>query len=175
MSQQTWDYVPGDQQEGGHCTTTVAYDSGNQDVVSWGAVHPVTPAFISNQLDEAWFVLTKAHLEHPGFRDNFDLIGFADAVSELTNGKVVVPVPTPPTPEPQPTPKPAPKPTPTPEPMPEPTPQPEPTPAPEPVPDVLADFPFHVLDRWSRAPFGWILTDDASRAYKTWRAKHEDL
>jgi hypothetical protein len=40
---------------------------------------------------------------------------------------------------------------------------------------VLADFPFHVLDRWSRAPFGWILTDDASRAYKAWRAKHKDL
>jgi hypothetical protein len=168
QNQQVWDYVAGDADWGGHCTTTVAY-TGSPDqeaVVSWGQVVETTEAFVSHQVSEAWLVLTEAHINHPTFRDNFDLAGFAQAISDVTGGKVVVPVPPAPTPEP---PAPTPPPTPTP---PEPTPPPAPTPPPGPGPDPLADFPFHILDRWVKRPFGWALTEDASTAYRDWRRKH---
>jgi hypothetical protein len=32
------------------------------------------------------------HVDHPSFRNHFDLVGFAQAVSEITGGKVVIPV-----------------------------------------------------------------------------------
>jgi hypothetical protein len=69
----------------------------------------MTEAFIAHQLDEAWFVLTQAHVDHPAFRAGYDVAGFAAAVAEMTGGRVVVPVPAPqPPPAPQPTPGPAP-------------------------------------------------------------------
>jgi hypothetical protein len=118
QGQQVWDYSPSDEW-GGHCTTSVSYSASpnREGVVTWGEVVPVSSAFISHQVSEAWFVLTKAHINHPGFRDSFDLTGFAAAVSELTGGKVVVPVPAP---QPPPAPVPAPGPTPAPVPAPAP-------------------------------------------------------
>ncbi|MGZ6801280.1 MAG: hypothetical protein ACXVGR_15890, partial [Mycobacteriaceae bacterium] len=110
QSQQVWDYKRSGNW-GGHCTCTVGYpDEMWQTCVSWGAEVNMTEAFISHQLDEAWFVLTQEHVDHPGFRAGFDLAGFAAAVSELTNGKVVVPVPAPQPPTPAPTPAPGPAP-----------------------------------------------------------------
>jgi hypothetical protein len=173
QDQAVWDYVPGSGGWGGHCTTTVAY-SANPDqeaIVSWGEVVQTTEAFISHQISEAWFLLTKPHLDHPGFRDGFDVAGFAQAVSDLTDGKVVVPVPPVPAPPSPPAPTPPVPPAP-PQPPAPPAPAPEPPAPPDPAPDPLADFPFHLLDRWVKRPFGWALTEDAARAYRTWRAKH---
>lgn len=107
QTQAVWDYKKsGDW--GGHCTCTVGYPGATrQTCVSWGAEVDMTEAFIAHQLDEAWFVLTQAHVDHPGFRAGFDLAGFSAAVAELTGGKVVVPVPAP-VPDPVPTPTPSP-------------------------------------------------------------------
>lgn len=159
QTQQTWDYVAGSPDWGGHCTTTVAYqaDPDEQFCVTWGAVTAMTQTFVERRVEEAWFVLTKAHLQHPNFRDNFDIQGFANAVSELTGGKVVVPVPKPPAP---PTPPP---PAPVPPAPPAPTPPPAPKPAPKPVPAE----PVGLLDRWARRP--WALWRSL-RAAAAWRA-----
>jgi hypothetical protein len=112
QTQTVWDYKR-TAQWGGHATCTVGYQAtpDRQTVVTWGELVDVTQAFITHQLDEAWFVLTQAHVDHPDFREHFDLAGFAAAVSELTAGKVVVPVPAPQPPAPPvPAPGPAPAP-----------------------------------------------------------------
>lgn len=90
--QDVWDYVPRSPHWGGHATVSVAYDPDRQGVVSWGRLYPVTDTFVEQQLEEAWFVLTHAHLQHPGFRHHFDLAGFAEAVAVVTGGTVTVPV-----------------------------------------------------------------------------------
>lgn len=92
-----WDYVPGSADWGGHCTVWTGYNAQGYETVSWGAdSYVMTSAFVQHQVTEAYFVLFQAHVDHPGFRDNFNLAEFADAVSQLTKGKVVVPVgPTP--------------------------------------------------------------------------------
>lgn len=100
QNQAVWDFVAGSPTWGGHATTSVAYDPDTQGVVTWGELVKVTDRFVTEQMQEAWFVLTAAHLRHPGFRDSFDLAGFSAAVAELTNGKVVVPVDPPPAPAP---------------------------------------------------------------------------
>lgn len=104
----TWDYTPGSPDWGGHCTVTVGWEGmpDNDEIVSWGALYEMTRRFVTTRVDEAWFVLTRAHVDHPGFRAGYDLPGFAKAVADLTDGKVVVPV----TPVPTPTPTPAPPP-----------------------------------------------------------------
>lgn len=97
----TWDYVPGSPDWGGHCTDWDMYWPPR--VVTWGEDgYTMTSAFVQHQVTEGYFILTQAHIDHPNFRDNFDLAGFAAAVSAITNGKVVVPVG--PTPAPTPTP-----------------------------------------------------------------------
>lgn len=98
-----WDYVAGSAEWGGHCTVWGGYEA-HDELVSWGSSgYSMTDAFIEHQVDEAYFVLTQAHVDHPGFRNSYDLAGFAAAVSAITNGKVVVPVtPTPPGPAPVP-------------------------------------------------------------------------
>jgi hypothetical protein len=99
-----WDYSPGSPDWGGHCTTGAGYDTGRKRYphVSWGDMYELTEAFLTKQVDEAWFVLTQAHVDHPEFRNHFDLQGFAKAVSDITEGKVVVPVTPGPTPPPNP-------------------------------------------------------------------------
>jgi hypothetical protein len=168
-NQATWDYVAGSPDWGGHCTTTVAYQASpdEQDVVSWGAVYPVTQEFVSHQIEEAWFVLTKAHLDHPNFRDNFDLAGFAAAVSELTGGKVVVPVPpVPPVPVPPVPVPPVPVP---PVPVP-PVPVPPVPVPPVPVPPVPVPEPVDQLDRWAKRPWLLIRSLRAAAAWRRYRA-----
>jgi hypothetical protein len=86
---------------GGHCTCTVGYpDSTRQTCITWGQKVDMTEAFVAHQVDEAWFVLTQAHVDHAAFRDHFDLPAFAAAVAQITDGKVVVPIPAPPSPAP---------------------------------------------------------------------------
>lgn len=108
QSQAVWDYVSGSPVWGGHCFAEVGYlGSPDENVeISWGEAIPATQAFENNQVSEVWFVLTQAHVDHPGFRDDFDLGSFAAAYSDIT-GKpfpVVVPPPAPPAPGPTPSP-----------------------------------------------------------------------
>jgi len=84
QTQSTWNYVPGDAPWGGHCTVSVGYTTGLEKVVSWGAVYPVTNSFVYYQIDEAWFVITQAHVDHPGFRAGFNLASFAAAYKQIT-------------------------------------------------------------------------------------------
>jgi hypothetical protein len=139
QNQQTWDYSPSPDW-GGHCTTWVGYHP-KLTTVTWGSTLDMTDAFINNQVGEAWFVLTQAHVDHPGFRDNFDLAAFADAVHQITGGKVVVPT--------QPTP-------------------PAPTPPPPPT-DVTVTFSasdLAVIRAWADKPHIWRLATAAAKAFK---------
>lgn len=97
----TWDYQPGSPTIGGHCVPLAGYTN-NPDTdtcITWGRPIACTQAFITGTMEEAWFLLFPEHVQHPNFRDNFDLPGFAAAVSSLTDGKVVVPVPPAPVPQ----------------------------------------------------------------------------
>ena len=90
-----WENIPGSPIDGGHCIPLVGY-TGNPDdftCVTWGKLVNCTENFISKQMDEAWFVLMQEHVDHPNFRNHFDLQGFSDAVCAITEGKIVIPVP----------------------------------------------------------------------------------
>ena len=107
----TWDYVSTSPVDGGHCVPYVGYlgqPSDQVTCVTWGKLINCTQAFILNQMDEAWFVLMQEHVDHPGFRNHFDLAAFSKAVSDITGDKVVIPVPPvtplPPVPTPPPSP-----------------------------------------------------------------------
>lgn len=141
QSQPVWDYVSGDRPWGGHCTTTVGYFDvpDLETCVTWGRLTNMTPGFVQHQMTEAWFVLTQAHVDHPGFRDSFDLAGFAAAFTQLTGRPFPVPVPAPAPPAPAPAPAPVPVPVP-------------PTPAPAPVPAPVGYDVQHT-------PLGAILAD----------------
>lgn len=148
QKQKVWDYSANSGDWGGHCTTTVAYSANpdRQVCVTWGALQPMTEAFATRQVGEAWFILTKDMLAHPYFRDNFDLPGFAAAVSALTGGKVVVPTDGP---------VPAP-----------------PTPAPGPA-DPLADFPRQLVKQWFAHSSHTHVEGSAKQALKAWVAEHQ--
>lgn len=106
FDQGVWDYVPNSSEVGGHCIPMVGYDSKAEDCVTWAKLVQCTEKFCDYQMDEAWFILTEAHLRHPEFRNHFDIESFAQAVSDITNGKVIIPVTPGPTPMPTPTPTP---------------------------------------------------------------------
>ena len=99
-----WDYDPNSHVIGGHAVTPGGYNN-NPDIlamVSWGKLISGTQNFVDHLMDEAWFILTQDHIDHPSFRNHFDLQGFADAVRYITDGKIIIPVtppiPVPPTP-----------------------------------------------------------------------------
>lgn len=104
QDQTVWDDTGGEDW-GGHCVPWVGW-RGSPDYltcVTWAALLDMTQRFVRGRCDEAWFILLPEHVAHPGFREGFDLEGFAAAVSDLTDGKVVVPT-TPPAPAPGPPP-----------------------------------------------------------------------
>lgn len=94
FSSGTWDYVAGNPVDGGHCIPLVGYPSSGATCVTWGTLVSLTEPFILNQMDECWFVLTQYHVDHPNFRDNFDIVGFSNAVAAITGGQITVPTPT---------------------------------------------------------------------------------
>lgn len=88
-----WDSVSGSPVDGGHCIPLVGF-TGTPDYMScvtWAKVVQCTQKFIQGQMDEAWFVLMQEHVDHPAFRNHFDLSGFSEAVSEITGGKISIP------------------------------------------------------------------------------------
>lgn len=104
QDQGVWDYVAGSPGWGGHCFVSVGYNAAGQTEVTWGQLKAATDAFFKRQVGELWFVLTKAHVDHPTFRNHFDLSGFAAAFTQITDRPFPVPI----TPTPAPTPVPAP-------------------------------------------------------------------
>lgn len=89
-----WNNVPGSSVDGGHGVPAVGFGGSPDDItfVSWAKLVNGTPSFISKQVDEMWFILTQAHVDHPNFRNHFDLAGFSQAVSQITGGKVIIPI-----------------------------------------------------------------------------------
>lgn len=87
-----WDYIKGSPQEGGHCPPLLGYLGAPDQItcVTWAKLVQCTMPFILNQMDEAWFILMQEHVDHPSFRNHFDLAGFAKAVSDITGGKVII-------------------------------------------------------------------------------------
>jgi hypothetical protein len=154
QSQSVWDYKRSGEW-GGHCVTTVKYTGSpdQQTCVTWGELQPMTENFLAQQCDECWFVITQDHVDHPAFREGFDLQKFADAFKTLTGRDFPAVVP-------------APQPTPTPAPVPGPTPTPTPT-----DPKAVADAEFiAAADKWANAPHVWHQATVAAKAYKTWKA-----
>jgi hypothetical protein len=89
-----WDVVAESPSLGGHAISAVGYNNSPAivDVVTWGKVIGATDNFVSIQMDEAWFILLPEHIANPTFRNHFDLNAFAQSVSEITNGKITIPV-----------------------------------------------------------------------------------
>jgi YD repeat-containing protein len=118
-------------------------------------VQGYTEAFAERHMDEAWFILTPALINNPSFRNNFDMHGFSSAVADLTNGKIIVPVP-----DPVPTPPPV---------------APPVDPGPPTPPDpAWADFPFHEMDAWAnhKPKTDEAYNRNAKDAYRRWKAEH---
>lgn len=90
----TWDFVPGGKFIGGHGIPAIAYQANPDEttIVTWGKAIPATQAFIKNQMDEAWFILLQEHIDHPAFRTHWNLAAFSQAVSEITGGKIQIPI-----------------------------------------------------------------------------------
>lgn len=101
QNQTVWDYVGGSGDWGTHCTTLVGYHP-SPTTVTWGELVDMTIAFIQHQMSEAWFIITKAHIEHPNFRAGFDLAKFAQAYTALTERPFPVDITDPPGPDPTP-------------------------------------------------------------------------
>ena len=90
-----WDYVPNSKRDGGHCIPLIGYNNSPDECacVTWAKLVQCTESFIFHQMDEAWFVLMQEHVDHPSFRNHFDLAAFSNAVKQITGGKIVIPVP----------------------------------------------------------------------------------
>lgn len=109
---QPWDVVANDGgSDGGHAVT-LGFDAsgGPLKAVSWGRAQPLTPAWWSRYVREAWVVIMPEWLDAVGHAPaGLDLYGLGEALSELTHGKTPNPFPQPapvPTPPPSPTPAP---------------------------------------------------------------------
>ena len=93
----TWDEVGG-QPVGGHCVPTGAYtaaDRAEEDCATWRTRVHMTASFLDRRRDEAWAVLLPEHVQHPGFREGFDLAAFAQAFEGITGRPFPVHVPPP--------------------------------------------------------------------------------
>ncbi len=89
-----WDNVSGSPVDGGHCIPLVGYINSPDDMtcITWAKAVQCTRPFILKQMDEAWFILMQEHVDHPSFRNHFDIAGFSKAVSAITNGKINIPM-----------------------------------------------------------------------------------
>lgn len=111
QTNQPWTIVPGEQPVGGHCTVTVGYPDGSTDTaVTWGTTVEMDEGFVGHAVEEAWFVVTQAHVDHPRFRGYIDWPSWCAAYTSLTGRPcpVVGPSPIPPLPAPPPSPPPTP-------------------------------------------------------------------
>jgi hypothetical protein len=116
---QPWDVVPGMTLDGGHDVPMVDYDNKYVYVVTWGALQPVTYAFLAAKYGNGTPVLEEAHVEldkewlakNGNSPAGFNWQSLVAALTDIPNNQ---PVPTPTPPIPTPTPLTPPNPTPTP-------------------------------------------------------------
>lgn len=101
-----WDYVRRSPVWGGHAVLAGMYDSDIEDhhsdieVITWAQRIGMTNTFEVHQIDEAWVVILKEHIDHPGFQKGIDVVALEDAYTALTGEDFPVPLPRPPeTPE----------------------------------------------------------------------------
>jgi hypothetical protein len=89
-----WVFVEGSPIAGGHCIVPVGYQStpDQSTYVTWGKEQQVDQSFLT-QCDEAWFVLLQEHIDNPTFRNHWNLEAFAQSVREITDGKIIIPIP----------------------------------------------------------------------------------
>ena len=91
---QLWNLVVDSPVLGGHCIVPCGYfgQTDTYSSITWGKIQNFTKDFLTQCFDELWFVITQEHIDHPNFRNHFDLAGFAQAVKAITDGKVIIPV-----------------------------------------------------------------------------------
>jgi hypothetical protein len=101
----TWDYSASGEW-GGHCILVPAFEDDMEDCITWAERVRMTQAFLANQRDEAWVVITQDHVMHPTFRDGIDLDALVEEYHRLTGRDFPNvdprPTPVPPTPAPVP-------------------------------------------------------------------------
>jgi hypothetical protein len=97
-NQGQWHYAPS-ATWGGHAILTAKYDP-TPDCVTWAEVVDMTDDFLDHQLQEAWVVITKAHLSDKGFQEGVDLNALAIDYQQLTGRPFPQPEPTPTPPQP---------------------------------------------------------------------------
>ena len=91
--QRTWDYRPSPEW-GGHAVMLGRYSESPDltSVVSWGEIIPMTDAFVSSQLDEAWVVIWPEHLGTRAFEEGLTLSALKADFLALT-GRPMLPQP----------------------------------------------------------------------------------
>lgn len=85
QTQTVWDYVPNDQEWGGHAVSLNSFaEDGSFRVVTWAEWMKVTPAFIEHQVEEAYVLLDDASLARAQrtFND-WNMEALAQAVKSL--------------------------------------------------------------------------------------------
>ena len=85
QTQTVWDYVPNDQEWGGHAVSLNSFaEDGSFRVVTWAEWMKVTPAFMQNQVQEAYVLLDDASLARAQrtFND-WNMEALAEAVKSL--------------------------------------------------------------------------------------------
>jgi hypothetical protein len=108
QSGKDWSYVQGSGEWGGHCMASPSYNDKQMGTITWGEDdYILEDSFITNCMDEAYVLLTQAHVNHPEFRNHFDLYSFAQAWQAITHKTFPIHV-DPPTPAPNPNPTPTP-------------------------------------------------------------------
>jgi hypothetical protein len=71
-SGEPWDVVSGAKVEGGHYIPLVAKRD-NLEVVTWGALQQMTPAFYEKYCDEAWAYISEENLKAGKSPEGFNL------------------------------------------------------------------------------------------------------
>lgn len=77
-----WSVVPGAQIEGGHYVCCVAKHQ-NIDVVTWGALQPMTVEFFEKYCDEAWAYLSTEDLQQEKDPEGFNLSQLKEDLAKL--------------------------------------------------------------------------------------------
>lgn len=145
---QPWDVVKGSSIEGGHYVPLIGRKAnGNFEVVTWGQVQEVTPAFLLKYVDEAVVYVSLEALQNGKTIDGFDVAALQSALNAL-GGNTPLPTPTP-----------------------APTPTPEPTPVPTPAPTPVTDENVKILDTWAASKHVGI-NATAAKAWKAVKAAH---
>lgn len=100
---QSWEYVPGSPNVGGHSVLAGGYNPGVR-FVTWATETESTDRFVTAQVDELWVVVWPEHLNTKAFMEGVDQRKLADTYTALTGRPFPVqptpPVPVPPDPVP---------------------------------------------------------------------------